>query len=1167
LNESFKDYRDKIITNRKQNPYQFDNRNTASYYLFCMSRYTMLKETIETNPFNSTHFSWINFCIERMGFKNLIRLDEGLAVNRDKFSTCYIDYIPQNLVENTNEYFKWGRCSMCSGFFTGNKEYMYKVCNLIENKFLQYLELGYGHADEQLYSPVYFENPELFEHYYGDYHQMITNYKYIYDAPEPPIYNFITRSFENKNYIKCYEACKFVFNSYCLKKCNINNDFLNRLYYYYMNCKKHIKQNINIMKSTKYKMIVNIFACATVEKYKQEILKINKTWGKKAEENGIKILFFLGEEKTDLIDENKYIYLKDVKNDYNSAAYKQNLGLKYIYENYNVDFVFTCGTDTYINIDNLLSYISQFDKNKKLYIGGDGGYRMIGNDNIYYHSGGSGFILTNSVLSELYSQLYNLQNEWTTICSINNVQYLIPACDVLIGYYISKIPNIEIIKNENFHGCNYKGYANNNTFKCCGDKVNISEIIACHHMSLTDFDEYTNILNKKVFKYNMDFVKNKFNQLCSNPSDINEHLPTLYKYATKCESVIELGVRGCVSSWAFTHGLLNNNKSVKEIFLNDLEKCDINELLNVGKNTDIKINYEWINDLKLEVHKNYDLTFIDTWHVYGQLKRELEKYSKVTNKYIIMHDTTVDEILGETIRNGWNAIEQSLVSGFPIEEINCGLWSAVEEFLQNNTDWVLKERYTNNNGLTILEKSNEIPIIIVCYNNYKYVQNTVNQIQKINKEYYNNIKILDNCSTCVDTIKFLKNTKCNVIYNTQNNGPWISEYVNKHIYDGLPKKFILTDPDLEFNKNLPSNFIDILLELSDKYSTSRIGFALDISDFDKMYETMYTEGNKTIYDWEIQFWNNKINDSDYELYNAIIDTTFCLINKNIQNDKNIRIAGNFTAKHLPWYKNNSLMNVYENYLINNQTTIISTNLRVFVPYIENNFFKINKNDEFFLIEKKDNNNLDFWVNTYTNWENETFEIFDRFLNKNKIFIDIGGWIGTTSMYGSRKSKHVYTVEADKKSFEDMSLNCKNNCEQNYTLINNAIYNVDNIEIKFGKNKFLNNSKMNDSTSQIYTEEESSSEFYLIKTITLQSVIENNNIKHNDISLIKVDIEGGEEFILNDLYNIHKTYNSPLYVSFHYDWWKDKNLNRFDFLTEYHKNNILNNPFISILFNS
>lgn len=202
----------------------------------------------------------------------------------------------------------------------------------------------------------------------------------------------------------------------------------------------------------------------------------------------------------------------------------------------------------------------------------------------------------------------------------------------------------------------------------------------------------------------MDFVKNKYNMLCLYPSDINEHLPTLYNYATNCESIIELGVRGCVSSWAFAYGLLNNNKSNKELFLNDIEKCNIDELLNASKEVEIKINYEWINDLDLQIYKNYDLTFIDTWHVYGQLKRELEKYSKITNKYIILHDTTVDEIYGETIRMGFNSYQQSKITGFPIEEINRGLWPAVEEFLQNNTNWVLKERYTNNNGLTILER-------------------------------------------------------------------------------------------------------------------------------------------------------------------------------------------------------------------------------------------------------------------------------------------------------------------------------------------------------------------------------------------------------------------------------------------------------------------------------
>jgi len=33
-----------------------------------------------------------------------------------------------------------------------------------------------------------------------------------------------------------------------------------------------------------------------------------------------------------------------------------------------------------------------------------------------------------------------------------------------------------------------------------------------------------------------------------------------------------------------------------------------------------------------------------------------------------------------------------------------GLWPAIEEFLKNNNDWVLHERFTNNNGLTILKK-------------------------------------------------------------------------------------------------------------------------------------------------------------------------------------------------------------------------------------------------------------------------------------------------------------------------------------------------------------------------------------------------------------------------------------------------------------------------------
>lgn len=199
-----------------------------------------------------------------------------------------------------------------------------------------------------------------------------------------------------------------------------------------------------------------------------------------------------------------------------------------------------------------------------------------------------------------------------------------------------------------------------------------------------------------------------------------------------------------------------------------------------------------------------------------------------------------------------------------------------------------------------------IPILIICYNNYKYVRNTIEQIRQINEEYLDNIIIIDNCSTHEDTIEYLKTLDIKIIYNSTNNGPWVCPWCNVDIYNLMPNKFILTDADLEFNKNLSRYFIQEMVELSDKYNCGKIGFALDISEPNKLYTSKKYADNKSIYEWESQFWLNRIDDSNYELYNAEIDTTFCLINKqNFYNSK-IRVAGNFTAKHLPWYIENPI---------------------------------------------------------------------------------------------------------------------------------------------------------------------------------------------------------------------------------------------------------------------
>lgn len=219
-------------------------------------------------------------------------------------------------------------------------------------------------------------------------------------------------------------------------------------------------------------------------------------------------------------------------------------------------------------------------------------------------------------------------------------------------------------------------------------------------------------LKLDFYKYKLKRTKNsedyliiKFNMLKNIKSDINEHIPTLSEYASKVETIFETGVRGVVSSWAFLEGLNRNKSHVKRLFLNDIEECDLSEITSIANYLNIELTYKWGNNLDLNTPYTYDLVFIDTWHVYAQLKRELEKFSKISNKFIILHDTTIDGEYGESIRHGWDIEQQSKESGFPVEEISKGLWPAVEEFLEKNNEWVLEKRFFNCNGLTILKKN------------------------------------------------------------------------------------------------------------------------------------------------------------------------------------------------------------------------------------------------------------------------------------------------------------------------------------------------------------------------------------------------------------------------------------------------------------------------------
>lgn len=201
------------------------------------------------------------------------------------------------------------------------------------------------------------------------------------------------------------------------------------------------------------------------------------------------------------------------------------------------------------------------------------------------------------------------------------------------------------------------------------------------------FNHFKNGKNWDILQKNMpknekviNLLKNEYEWAKQTPSDINENVHILYDLAKECKHVTEMGVRTGVSTRAF----LNANVELVSYDLN-LDK-GVSQLFDVAKSIGRKVEYIKADVLKIDIQET-DLLFIDTLHTYEQLIQELKLHAKKSNKYIVMHDTYTFGLNGE------------------LNKDKRGLLSAIIEFLTENPEWKFKIHKTNNNGLTVLERT------------------------------------------------------------------------------------------------------------------------------------------------------------------------------------------------------------------------------------------------------------------------------------------------------------------------------------------------------------------------------------------------------------------------------------------------------------------------------
>jgi hypothetical protein len=131
----------------------------------------------------------------------------------------------------------------------------------------------------------------------------------------------------------------------------------------------------------------------------------------------------------------------------------------------------------------------------------------------------------------------------------------------------------------------------------------------------------------------------------------------------------------------------------------------------------------------------------------------------------------------------------------------------------------------------------------------------------------------------------------------------------------LPRHFCITDPDLAFNPAMPADFLGDLAALAARERVGKAGLALDLSDRNAMRDEPMLIGERTwrIWEWEDQFWHDELKSLRPEgdpVYRAPVDTTFALYDKAFFDPERfleaVRVAGRFTCRHLPWYRERQL---------------------------------------------------------------------------------------------------------------------------------------------------------------------------------------------------------------------------------------------------------------------
>lgn len=153
------------------------------------------------------------------------------------------------------------------------------------------------------------------------------------------------------------------------------------------------------------------------------------------------------------------------------------------------------------------------------------------------------------------------------------------------------------------------------------------------------------------------------------------------------------------------------------------------------------------------------------------------------------------------------------------------------------------------------------------------------------------------------------------------------------------------------------------------------------------------------------------------------------------------------------------------------------------------------------------------------WEPQTFEVFRRFLQPDRSYIDLGAWIGPTVLYGATLSRSVHALEPDPVAFAELDRNVQANpglCKKIHLYSFGIGAESGPLQLYAGGLYYAGHSEFGDSMSGMLAAPDVPGQpCHEARGVDMERFLDMYAGK--DCNFIKMDIEGGEYAVIPGLW--------------------------------------------------